>query len=203
MRIQCYTTYRTREDQARPSVNRPTSEKVRTVNARSTASIPAPRPARFPSSLDRAMSSGKWPVYIPADDCWLVESSTRPELDHVVQVFLDGTMSCTCEAGQHGQPDCLHRAGVAWCIRANIRGAYHTCANGNCGTRVSKAGMLCIGCANMTAACAGQAASERKPLPFPTERAQQAPAVKAPRREKVTCCRCGGNASDPLHDTYC
>ena len=100
-------------------------------------------PSRVPSPLDRALAAGNWPVLHPLGH-WLVESSTRPGLDHVIRVEPDG-LTCDCEAGTFGEVDCLHRAAVRYCLQHGVRAAYAVCASCHA-RRVAKAGQFCVFC---------------------------------------------------------
>ena len=109
------------------------------------AALASPRP-RVPSAFDRAVAAGNWPARRP-DGLYVIASSSRPEHDHVL---MDGPagLTCSCEAGRYGEPECHHRAALRWCLLHGIIGRWCLC--GWCGlARVTKEGALYPGCRSL------------------------------------------------------
>lgn len=124
-------------------------------------------PARRPSSLDRALAAGHMPARHPAGH-YLIESSTHAGQDHAMTVHGE-RISCSCPACTYGEPTCLHRAALRYCLSHGVMGVYALCAN--CATtRVAKVGAWCAGCANLRAMVMEQEGPSQEPvnvLPFP------------------------------------
>lgn len=109
------------------------------------------RPAA--SALDRALAAGHFPARHP-DGHYVIESSTRPGLDHVLDVTAEGGIQCSCEGASFGR-DCLHAAALRYCLLHGIMGVYALCVNCRA-ARVAKQDAWCPGCVAQRDACAEQ-----------------------------------------------
>ena len=80
--------------------------------ARANRAAPRPEsPARWAAALRRAMEAGVDLLEIGGSEMVAVESARHPGVVYLVS--RDGT-SCSCRAGEWGDPVCLHRALVLW-----------------------------------------------------------------------------------------
>lgn len=160
--------------------------------------------ARRPTSLDRAIAAGKMPARHPSGLYYLIESSTHAGQDHAMTVRGE-SISCSCLAGTYGEPTCLHRAALRYCLAQGVLGVYALCAN--CGsTRVPKVGGWCSGCANLRTSVIEQERPATLPtsvLPFPASDPCHARQRSLTLVASARCAKCQGDSRDPLHDTYC
>ncbi len=70
-------------------------------------------PKRWAAALARARSNGLR-LFVLGGDArfWAVTSATRPGVAYTVSVVPGQPVNCICEAGQHGDEVCMHRAAV-------------------------------------------------------------------------------------------
>lgn len=117
-----------------------------------------------PSAVDRAISAGNWPSRHPDGhpiaavthgwSHWVIQSSSRPSLDHHISMQLDGDLLCSCEAGTRSDAVCLHVAAVQLCMATGVWGSYCLCASHtSCAAplpkTVRRAGQICAACAGL------------------------------------------------------
>ena len=97
-------------------------------------------PQRWQAALKRALGGNVQVRQLNTSGAWVATSSTDPALAYTLEVVAGVARSCTCEAGQHGDPICCHRA--MYYHRAGMldveEGPCPACAGEGAGAKESK-----------------------------------------------------------------
>jgi len=78
----------------------------------------APSPARWQGALRRALAAGVQVRQIGSTGQWIATSATDPTAAYELAIVNGVAHGCTCQAGQHGDPVCCHRA--RWWFAAGL-----------------------------------------------------------------------------------
>jgi hypothetical protein len=75
-------------------------------------------PQRWQAALCRALEEGVTVRQVNANGMWVAASGTDRSMAYLLEITGGIVHSCTCPAGQHGDPVCKHRA--QWYFNAGL-----------------------------------------------------------------------------------
>jgi hypothetical protein len=67
-------------------------------------------PKRWQAALSRALAEGVTVRQVNANGMWVASSGSDRTMAYLLEIMGGVVHSCTCPAGQHGDPVCKHRA---------------------------------------------------------------------------------------------
>lgn len=67
-------------------------------------------PERWQAALGRAIAAGVQVRQLAGSGAWIATSATDPTKAYELEVVAGVARSCTCQAGEFGDPVCCHRA---------------------------------------------------------------------------------------------